>query len=233
MHPDFDTYAHTYRATHSANIAVTGADSAYFARLKSRESVDRCGFTRSFAGTILDFGCGDGVLIKGIKTLLPQARCFGVDASAEMIDLAQTHGPSLCEFSRVENSLSMYPDDFFDLVVIANVFHHIDRTLWQLWLKELTRVTKNGGQLHFYEHNPLNPLMHLFVRGCPFDVGVRLIFPGELAKAIQSYPGLRLGLTYMLFFPRWVWLSRLTNLERYLSWFPLGGQYLLTVKQVF
>lgn len=233
MDSDFDTFAQKYRDTHTASISAMGASSAYFARLKSSDSVSRCGFDKGFAGNILDFGCGDGVLIKSVKTLLPQARCFGVDTSAEMIDLAKESDPSPCEFNQVESSLNMYPDKYFDLVIVANVFHHIERGQWQLWLKELIRVTKKGGRIHFYEHNPLNPVMRYFVIICPFDTGVKLIFPDDLRKALRQYPNLKFDLNYMLFFPRWPLVSKLIALEKYLSRFPFGGQYILAVKKFF
>jgi ubiquinone/menaquinone biosynthesis C-methylase UbiE len=233
MSSDFDTFAQKYRHTHTASIAAVGVDSAYFASFKAGQSVIRCGFGKGFTGNILDFGCGDGLLIKSVKTLLPQAHCFGVDASVEMIVLAKESGPSSCEFSLLESNLNMYPDKYFDLVVVANVFHHIERRKWQLWLKELIRVTRDGGQIHFYEHNPLNPVMRYFVRICPFDVGVRLIFPIELEEALRQYSGLKFDLNYMLFFPRWSLVSKLVILEKYLSHFPFGGQYILAVKKSF
>jgi len=232
MTTDFDFYSEGYREIHNRNISITGADSSYFARFKAQKVVDFYKLKKTFSGNILDFGCGDGALINHVKELLPQANCYGVDVSEGMLEVAKKKFSSLCYFSTVCSNLSAFKDSFFDLIVVANVFHHIRRTEWRLWLEEIIRVTKNGGAVLFFEHNPLNPLTKYLVQTCPFDAGVKLIFPSELVSSISTLlPSMEYKIEYLLFVPRWHPFSRIMFLEKILRNTPFGGQYLLAVKK--
>ena len=68
----------------------------------------------------------------------------------------------------IENNRIPAEADSFDVVFSACVFHHIPHGEHLNWLQELHRITRPGGLIAIFEHNPLNPLTvrgeHLSVR---------------------------------------------------------------------
>ena len=62
------------------------------------------------------------------------------------------------------------------------------------------------------------------VNTCPFDADAILLKPKEL-KQICKKNALCGKIKYTIFVPRKGILKKLVGLEKYLSWFPLGGQY--------
>ncbi len=90
-------------------------------------------------------------------------------------------------------------------------------------LREMARVTRPGGLIVLFEHNPLNPLTRKAVRGCEFDRDANLLTRRTgsrlLAQAGLTEPDGR----YILFFTRESGLLR--RIERRLGWLPLGAQY--------
>jgi hypothetical protein len=91
------------------------------------------------------------------------------------------------------------------------------------WLKELHRITRTGGLIAIFEHNPLNPLTVHAVNTCPFDENAKLIFARSLAKRLRAAGWASPRIQYNLFFPRG--LARLRPLEASLGWLPFGAQY--------
>ena len=70
--------------------------------------------------TVLDFGCGTGRSIPFLLAEFPQARVFGFDPSEECLHRARASFPEAQFASSVEQF-----SDSFDLVLAANVFHHV------------------------------------------------------------------------------------------------------------
>jgi hypothetical protein len=103
------------------------------------------------------------------------------------------------------------------------VFHHIPHEEHVTWLKELHRITRAGGLIAIFEHNPLNPLTVHAVNTCPFDENAKLIFARSLAKRLSAAGWASPRIQYNLFFPRG--LAGLRPLEAGLGWLPLGAQY--------
>jgi SAM-dependent methyltransferase len=93
-------------------------------------------------------------------------------------------------------------------------------------LRELRRVTRPGGMLAIFEHNPLNPLTVRAVNTCPFDENARLVRAKELLQRYRESGWKYPNANYHLFFPHA--LSGLRVLEPYLSGIPFGGQYSVT-----
>ena len=107
----------------------------------------------------------------------------------------------------------------------ACVFHHIAHEHHEQWLKELLRITRPGGILAIYEHNPLNPLTVRAFNTCPLDKDARLIQAWKLRRACLEAGWSSASIAYRLFFPRA--LAYLRPLERRLGWLCLGAQYRL------
>ncbi|KAM0563353.1 hypothetical protein ACHAPJ_001071 [Fusarium lateritium] len=101
--------------------------------------------TRS--GTLLDLGCGHGVVV---KELAPRfAKAIAVHPSAGMIKQATQSTQDQKITFRQGNSedLSFLPDNSIDLVVSGQAAHWFDYT--KVW-PELSRVVKPGGSLAFW-----------------------------------------------------------------------------------
>jgi hypothetical protein len=113
-----------------------------------------------------------------------------------------------------------------DIIFSACVFHHIPHEEHIDWLTHLLRITKAGGLLMIYEHNPLNPLTVRAVNTCPFDVNARLINASALRSAAFKAGWCKPRIHYRLFFPRV--FGSLRPLEQKLGWLILGAQYRLT-----
>ena len=77
----FDEFAGNYKEVLDRNVAVSGEDSTYFAEYKARYLVRA--LPRDFRGTVLDFGCGIGMLSGFLRKHLPASRLDGYDPSLE------------------------------------------------------------------------------------------------------------------------------------------------------
>ena len=81
-----------------------------------------------------------------------------------------------------------YPDDVFDLTYSVAVMHHIaEPSQLRRTLSEMVRVTRPGGRILVWDHNPLNPYWLLLMRRVPQDTGAERLVPlSELVAALQD-----------------------------------------------
>jgi SAM-dependent methyltransferase len=219
---EFDAMADDYYAQHKANIAITGEEPEYFSEYKI---ADLSRFVRESdapAARIFDFGSGIGNSLPYFRKHLGQAALSCGDVSARSIDIARKRFPGNEDFILIDDAIPLASGSQ-DIVFSACVFHHIPHELHDHWLRELLRLTRPGGLLAIYEHNPLNPLTVRAVNTCPLDVNARLIHASTLRRraAAAGWSGARID--YRLFFPAFMKVLRPT--EPFLSWLPLGAQY--------
>ena len=213
----FDQFAQSYKHVLDQSIAASGEDSTYFAEYKARYLARILG--ADFPGKILDFGCGVGLLSRFIKKHLPKSRLDGFDVSRESI-------------ARIDHSLTgagvftSDPDHLacdYDLIVVANVLHHVIPEQRESTIKELANRLAPHGKLAIIEHNPANPMTRRTVDRCPFDEDA-ILLPSTEAQSLVQAAGLSvLRRDYIVFMPRP--LARLRPLEPWLAWLPLGAQY--------
>lgn len=219
---DFDNVAKNYRAIHTANIKLSGADSFYFAEHKVLQLKE---YETNISNTMLDIGCGDGATEFYIEKYFPEWAIEGVDVSEESIAVAKQKHIATANFQLYDGITMPFEDNKFDVVFIAAVLHHIDFSLHEKLLSEIYRVLKPRGRLYLFEHNPINPVTQHLVRTCEFDKDARLLSYSYTGKIIKK-AGLKIAeKKFTLFFPRTGILSKLISLEKSLSWLPLGGQY--------
>lgn len=108
-------------------------------------------FDASLAGKfVLDLGCGNGYDLAQLK--MRGAVIFGIDASTEMVRIAQQNNP---DGIILEGYLDHIPfhDNSFDLVVSKWAFQtasHIDPIY-----NEISRVLKKDGQLIYLSGHPM------------------------------------------------------------------------------
>lgn len=142
-------------------IRVSGAAAGAFhatGRAAARQIEDllqRAGQPLRRAGDILDFGCGPGRLIAGLRERHPAAHYVGSDIDAEAIAWAQAELPDLAHFCVNPAAPPMpFPDESFDLVYAISVFTHLPEDLQHAWLADLRRVLRPGGVLLTTKMNP-------------------------------------------------------------------------------
>jgi len=199
------------------SVHLTGDTGEYFAQLKA-SYLARI-FGADFSGRILDFGCGVGLLSQFLLLHLPACELHGYDPSADSIEQIQPWVQTKGKFTSRDDEL----DSAYDLIVAANVMHHVAVEKRRETISDLYSRLAPGGHVVVFEHNPANPLTRWAVHLCPFDVGVVLLWPGEVRKYFM-HTGLRtVRRDYITFFPRW--LAWFRPLEPVLSWCPLGAQY--------
>jgi cyclopropane fatty-acyl-phospholipid synthase-like methyltransferase len=219
MTSEFDQYVKTYDKDLKDSMPAGLEETEYFARYKvdylvralGRKSVDR----------ILDFGCGAGRSLHYLAGAFPTAELHGFDPSEESIRIAADQFPAatLCSNWDVVDAKG------FDLILAANVFHHIRPAEIPQWLSRCGKALRSDGEFFIFEHNPLNPLTRYVFERCVFDQDAKMIRrPALESMAMASGLEVSHG-RYTLFFPKP--LQALRPLEQWLGWLPLGAQYCL------
>ena len=216
---DFDEYAENYDTLLQGQLKFFD-DVDYFAEYKAkmvRSSV------RKDPRMILEYGCGIGRNLRFLGASFPDAVISGCDPSERSLERAAKENPSV-KFFLLDDALSTHREKF-DLIVVANVFHHILPGAWEDTMTLLSEWLEREGELFIFEHNPYNPITRHLVRSCPFDKDAVLLSLRRV-RSLLLKSGLRIvSNRYILFFPSF--LKGLRFLERYLADIPFGGQYLV------
>jgi SAM-dependent methyltransferase len=163
-------------------------------------------------------GCGPGVFDRQLGSSF---ELEGVDVSPAMVERARETNPG-ASYRVYDGRRLPYDDGRFDVTFAVCVLHHVDPPDRPALLAETARVTRPGGLVLVFEHNPLNPLTRRVVRDCAFDEGVELLRRRELERLYRGAGLEVLGTEYLLFFP---W--RADVLERALRRLPLGAQFVV------
>ena len=226
----FDQYTDSYREAVEESISFAGGDAARYVGAKARMLIE---LARRHVGNppeldALDVGCGPGetdAFLEGAFGSL-----HGVDLSAPMIERAAQRNPWASYSSYGEGDPLPYPDEAFDLSFAVCVFHHVPRDERPRLLAEMRRVTRRGGLVAIFEHNPWNPLTRKAVRDCPFDEDAVLLSWPE-ARRLVGEAGLdRVEAPFIVFFPRTS--PGRERIERRLGWLPLGAQYYVAGRRI-
>jgi SAM-dependent methyltransferase len=111
--------------------------------------------------TILELGCGRGLLAINLALALRPQRVVGVDIAPKSIEgageLARQCGvDGVCEFHAASAYALPLPDDSVDVVVGVAILHHLEK---EAAARELVRVLRPGGEVLLAENNGDNPLL--------------------------------------------------------------------------
>lgn len=214
--PEFDRYAAGYEDLLNASLPASQAEDPYFAEYKVRYVAQRM----ASPAKVLDFGCGIGKSLPLLRRAFPQAELWGYDVSPDSLRIAHAVSPG----ALLTGDAASLPQGQFDLVLAANVFHHIPPDEQPLALERCRHLLRPGaGRLFIFEHNPLNPATRWVFERCPFDKNATMI-PRNRLRALATAAGLRVERAdFTLFFPRQ--LAWLRPLERWMGGIPLGAQY--------
>lgn len=216
---EFDAFAATYEQSLDASIGITGESFDYFAHYKAAYIARN--IAPSGPARILDYGCGVGLLSKRLLALMPEKLIDGFDLSEESIARI---GPELQVQGTFTSEECLIGRDY-DVIVIANVLHHVRPEERGELIRKVAARLRAGGKLVIFEHNPLNPLTRRAVSQCVFDEDAVLLPQRETQDYFESRE-FRVRRDYIVFFPRG--LSWFRFLERFLAWCPLGAQYVVT-----
>ena len=83
---------------------------------------------------------------------------------------------------------------------------------------------KPGGRIIIIEHNMKNPLTRKVVMNSKVDSDAIMLVPGECINLLKDSGFSDISARYIEFFPKQ--LERLRFLDDYLSWLPLGSQFM-------
>src|SRR5262245_36368600 len=101
-------------------------------------------------GALLDFGCGNGHVVRqfyALKHKMRQAKFYGADINPEQITWCQAHLP-FAKFNVNQASPPLpYADKQFDFIYNFSVFTHLSEPQRFEWMSELTRLLHPGGYL--------------------------------------------------------------------------------------
>ena len=222
---EFDKFAEEYNQTLSESIDASGESPEFFSEYKVNDVERHAKHVEIAPLKILDFGCGVGGSIRYFRQSFPNAKITGSDISRKSLDIAERtyQDVDFVQFDGIK--FDRFDLDGFDLIFSACVFHHIPEEEHERLFAELRRIANPGALLAIFEHNPWNPLTVRVVNSCPFDKNAKLIAASALRQRINNAGWSEVVHEYRLFFPRC--LSLLRPLERYLTWLPLGAQYVV------
>lgn len=171
--------------------------------------------------SILDFGCGDGLLTHFVQQTLLASYIVGVDCDPEKIHHARDTYP-LLEWHLIQKPSFPWRDQAFDLVYAVNVFHHIAVAERSAYMHELMRVVRKGGYGIFIEHNPYSKKAHKQFQQ-EHSATMAMIKPAMMKQLCAPYG--KLSCSYHLAdWPAWV--------EPYMTWIPIEQVYALVVQRI-
>jgi SAM-dependent methyltransferase len=95
--------------------------------------------------SLLDVGCGTGMLLEALSISVPDAKLSGVDPSPEMLEVARKRLDAAVILEESHAESLPFPDASFDVVVSASAFHYFRDPLGAL--EEMARVLRPNGRL--------------------------------------------------------------------------------------
>jgi 2-polyprenyl-3-methyl-5-hydroxy-6-metoxy-1,4-benzoquinol methylase len=218
---DFNDYSTNYRDLLRKSLGSFSSNVDYFDSHKIA-CIRKWVTNGDHEFSILDFGCGEGRLTGLMARTFTRAIIYGYDVAEKLLEQARLANQALGNL----HFDSAFPSDArFDLIVAANVFHHIHVQNRANVLLRLKRILNGSGRIIIFEHNPLNPVTRHVVKSCPFDEDAVLIHSRSFALLAETCGLKVIRRNYILFFP---WPSAfLEKMEGILRHVPLGGQYMM------
>lgn len=217
---EFDDYIRGYREVQDEHLHLSGESSDYFAEYKVRKMVEWLPELQNQKLKILDFGCGDGLMTEYIRRYFMYSKVFGADVSKHSVNEAKESFDGI-EFSHIKDKTLDWPDQTFDLVVAAGVFHHVPEPEQKNWIDQAMRVLKTGGTFVVFELNPLNPGTQYIFRNHPMEKNAKMLFPWQTDSLLKDFDSVKVK--FYCFFPKL--FKFLRPLERFLTWLPVSALY--------
>jgi ubiquinone/menaquinone biosynthesis C-methylase UbiE len=103
---------------------------------------------------VLDVGCGTGTLAVRIRSREPSVEVVGLDPDPKALAIARRKAERAGVAVRFEQGYGdrlPFGDAEFDCVTSSLMFHHLDLATRRGMLREVLRVLRPGGRLHFVD----------------------------------------------------------------------------------
>ena len=133
------------------------------------------------------------------------------------------------EFSWYDGEQLPFADETFDVAVAICVLHHVPTSKRFKVVAEMVRVTRPGGLVAVFEHNPYNPLTRHAVNTCELDADATLLPCRETLGLLEAAADADPDARHFLFSPLGGAIG--CSLDRHLRRVPLGGQYAAWVRR--
>ena len=141
-----------------------------------------------------------------------------------MLETAAHENPGV-RYELAERGRLPFEERRFDLAFAVCVVQVVPPAERPRFIAELSRVTRPGGLVVVFEHNPYNPLTRLVVRRCEFGEDARMLGMSEADRLLRENGVKLVDRGFLLLFPSR--RSRVLAVERALGRLPLGAQYYL------
>ncbi|MHB2170072.1 class I SAM-dependent methyltransferase [Alsobacter sp. R-9] len=227
MNNGFDAYSRTYEDEVQASIAFSGLRHDFFLTSKVRVLADL--FARTFGTrkpSLLDVGCGVGRMHPLLAPFV--SNLGGTDISAASVERARLDNPDV-DYRQGSPGVLPWPDASFDATLAVCVFHHVPPGERPGLLREMARVTSQGGLVVMIEHNPWNPLTRLAVARCSFDRDAVLLSHRDAASVMRDVGLPPIEDRHFLVLP---FNGRgAETVERALARWPIGAQYIVAARR--
>ncbi len=228
----FDDYADNYEQLHANSIKASGFKPEFFDEHKIKILVKDFSKNKKCIQkiNILNFGCGIGKSESYINQYFTNVKITSVDVSYESLEKAKIRNKNFnnINFHHFKEVDKLFLPNKFDIIFVANVFHHIPSELHLKTLKFLKSQLNDSGYLYIFEHNPKNFLTRKAFETCEFDIGCQMIPNEKMMLMLEKSGYSKIKRKFILFFPKI--LDFLLPFEKYLHPFSLGAQYYIKAK---
>lgn len=223
---DFDIYAQNYDEALALGLSFTGETKDYYAAGRVAWLAKRLAARKHAVRTVMDFGCGTGSGVPYLFDGLGARLVHGVDVSAASLETArETHTRDGATFAMIEERIGAT----FDLAFCNGVFHHIPVAERHGAAAYVHDALLPGGFFALWENNPWNLGTRYIMSRVPFDRDAIMMSPPQTRRLLRDAGFDIVRTDYLFIFPHL--LRALRPLERVLSPFPLGGQYLVLARK--
>ena len=147
--PPLDLRIHRYLGPAAEAYLATGK--MYVAKMT--DILEASGVSAHGEDRVLDFGCGDGMMLRHFRETAERGEVWGVDINGTEMVWCQQHLSPPFKFATTTSFPHLpFEDGYFDLVYSFSVFTHIC-DLAEAWLLELKRIVRRDGVLYLTIHD--------------------------------------------------------------------------------
>lgn len=102
--------------------------------------------------TILDLPCGQGRVLRWLRSAFPDAEIAACDMSREGVDFCEETFGAVPIYSVDDPEEIPLPRDHYDLIWVGSLFTHLDGPKWGRFLRVYQQALRPGGVLIFTTH---------------------------------------------------------------------------------
>lgn len=222
---DFDAFSLEYEETINKAISFGGNGHKFYIDVKRDRLVELASdiFPHLTEIKALDVGCGVGAYHPELKGVFGELH--GAEISAKSVELAKQKNPWV-DYRLYDGETTPFDDSSFDLVFAICVLHHVPVDSWNTFMSEIYRITKPGGLVVVFEHNPYNPATQYIVKNCEIDKDAVLL-SSRILKTLFLKNGFTeiISHTFLTVLPKG---RILRKIDRLLGHLPFGAQYFVS-----